>query len=106
MMNKQLKKTCLTDQIKKYQKNTEHKSGETQKETSEKDEFIVKRRPRKPVQKIRPKSEVRESRGKEVWIDGDRRRPLSYIEGTKEQNTYIQTRKKPVNIQTLNIYSL
>ena len=32
MMEKQLKKTCLTDQMKKYQKYTGHKSEETQKQ--------------------------------------------------------------------------
>ena len=62
IMEKQLKKTCLTDQMKKYQKCTGHKSGETPKEESEKDESVVRRRPRKTVQKMRPKSEVRESR--------------------------------------------
>ena len=82
--NMHLKKTGLTELINKYQKYTGQSAGQTQRpETSE---TVVRRRPRKTIQKIRPKSEVRESKEEEVLIDRDRRRPLSYIEGTKEKN--------------------
>ena len=40
---------------------------------------------------------MRESREKEM-IDGDRRKPRSDIERTKEQNTFIQTCKKPASV--------
>ena len=88
--------TCNIEQItghhnamkKTHEKNIPKESSENDK----KDE-VVRRRPRKVIPKSRPRSEVRE---KEVWIDGDKRRPLSYIEGTKEQSSYLQTCRPPV----------
>jgi hypothetical protein len=91
--NMHLKKTGLTEQMNKYQKYSGQSAGQTQRQ--ENSETVVRRRPRKTIQKIRPKSEVRE-RKEEEDIDRDRRRPLSYIEGTKEKDFYIQTCKKPV----------
>ena len=92
--NIELKKTSLTEEMKKYQKYTGQREVEIQNESAQKENSeAVVRRPRKTIQKIRPKSEVRE---KEVWIDGNRRRPLSYIEGTKEKDFLIHTTKKPV----------
>ena len=69
-----------TEHIKKYQKYRVHTEEERQRESAEKEnsDAIVRRRPRKTIQKIRPKSEVRE---KEVLIGQERRRPLSYIDG-------------------------
>ena len=94
IQNMDLKKTGLTEKMNKYEKYTGQIAGQTQRK--ENSETVVRRRPRKTIQKIRPKSEVRESREEDVLIDGDRRRPLSYIEGTKEKEFYIQTCKKPV----------
>ena len=82
--NIELKKTCLTEEMKKYQKYTGHSEEEIRRESAEKENSgaVVRRRPRKTIQKIRPMSEVRE---KEVLLDADRRRPLSYIEGKKRE---------------------
>ena len=92
--NMHLKKRGKTEQMNKYQKYTGQSAGQTQ--TQDNAETFVRRRPRKTIQKIRPKSEVREREEEEVWIDRIRRRPLSYVEGTKEKDFYIQTCKKPV----------
>jgi hypothetical protein len=85
----------------KYQKYTGQSEGQKQNQGTHKGqcEAVVKRGPRKTNQKIRPKSEVRERSEGEVWIDGDSRRPLSYIEGTKEKDFYIQSCRKPVSFQ-------
>ena len=87
--NTEMKKTCLTEQMKKY----EEYPGQCA--VVENNEVIVRRRPRK-TQKTRPKSEVRE-KTEEGWAGRERRRPLSYIEGSKEKDFYIQTCRKPVN---------
>ena len=88
--NMYLEKTGLTEQMNKYQKYTGQNAGQTQRQ--ENSETVVRRRPRKTIQKTRPKSEVKDRREE----DEDRSRPLSYIEGTKEKDFYIQTCKKPV----------
>ena len=93
--NPEMKKTCLTEQMKKYEEYT------GQCAVVENNEVIVRRRPRK-TQKTRPKSEVRE-KTEEGWAGRERRRPLSYIEGSKEKDFYIQTCRKPVNMIYINM---
>merc|ERR1712083_61306 len=83
--------TCNTEHIAGHQnimKKTHEKIIPKESSENDKKDEVVRRRPRKAIPKSRPRSEVRE---KEVWIDGDKRRPLSYIEGTKEQSSYMQT---------------
>ena len=71
-----LKNTGLTEHMKKYQKYTGHRQ--------ENSETVVRRRPMKATQKITHKSEVREGREEDVWLDGDR--SLVIFERTKEKD--------------------
>ena len=89
----ELKKTCLIEEMKKYQKYTGQCGGHGQRQ--ENNEVVVRRRPKK-TQKIRPKSEVREKTEEDSGVGRDRRRPLSYVEGTRGKDFYVQTCNKPV----------
>ena len=93
--NTEMKKGCLTEQMRKYEEYT------GQCAVVENNEVVVRRRPRK-TQKTRPRSEVRE-KTEEGFAGRERRRPLSYIEGSKEKDFYIQTCKKPVNMIFTNM---
>ena len=86
--NTEMRKTCLTDQMKKNEEYT------GQCAVVENNEVVVRRRPKR-TQKTRPKSEIRE-KTEEDLTGRERRRPLSYIEGSKEKDFYIQTCRKPV----------